>query len=552
MTSRPVPGPSDATSPLFGSPTGIALEARGQKVPPLSGARRRRGIPGNGSGADSASPGDGAGQDGASRAGRLVVVSNRVPVPSEGATSSAGGLAVALDAALKVRGGLWFGWSGKTSVSDPEALDVIQAGPVTFAVSDLSKTDVNDYYSGFANQALWPICHYRLDLAQYDRRHAAAYFRVNEFFARKLARLLRPDDVVWIHDYHFIPLAATLRQLGLTNRIGFFLHIPWPPSDVASALPVYETLLRSFSAYDVIGFHTPQDADNFGGCLVREGIGKPLGDGTYEALGRTFRVGAFPVSIDTESFRRTAAQADRTAVVRRARESLGGRKLLIGVDRLDYSKGILHRIEAFCSFISAHPEAHNRVTYFQITPKSRSNVPEYKKMQRDIAERIGATNGTYGEIDWVPIRYINKAIGHSALAGLYRLARVGLVTPLRDGMNLVAKEYVAAQVEDDPGVLVLSRFAGACHELDGALLVNPYDVEGTAAAIARAIDMPVEERRERWTGMLKHLQHHTAQHWADTFISALTEDPATLAAAAMDDIGFGAPEPSGVSTHSTH
>ena len=551
MTSRPVPGPSDAFPPVIGSPSAIEVEARLESVP-LSGARPRRGAPVTGSQQAGISAGDGKGQDGASRGGRLVVVSNRVPVPSDGATSSAGGLAVALDAALKARGGLWFGWSGKTGASDPEALDVIQAGPITFAVSDLSKSDVKEYYSGFANQALWPICHYRLDLAQFDRRHAAAYFRVNEFFARKLARLLRSDDVVWVHDYHFIPLAVTLRQMGFTNRIGFFLHIPWPPSDVASALPVYETLLRSLTAYDVVGFHTEQDVENFVGCLVREGIGRPLGDGWYEALGRVFQVGAFPVSIDTEGFRRTAAQADRTAVVRRAKESLDDRKLIIGVDRLDYSKGILHRIEAFCSFIGEHPEAHNRVTYFQITPKSRSDVAEYKQMQRDIAERIGATNGTYGEIDWVPIRYINKTIGHSALAGLYRLAGVGLVTPLRDGMNLVAKEFVAAQSEEDPGVLVLSRFAGACHELDGALLVNPYDIESTAAAIARALEMPIEERRERWSGMYSHLQHHTAQHWADTFIEALIEDEPALAAAAVDDIGFGAPEPSGATTYSTH
>src|SRR5215218_10823413 len=378
----------------------------------------------------------GSAADVARTAGRLVVVSNRVPVPSNAGSPNAGGLAVALDAALKQRGGLWFGWSGATVNGREPETQAHAFGNVAYAVSDLSDRDLEDFYHGFANRALWPVCHYRLDLTGFNRRNTAGYFRVNEFFARKLARLLRPDDVVWIHDYHFIPLAATLRQMGFANRIGFFLHIPWPPSDVASALPVYETLLRSFAAYDLIGFHTPQDAENFGGCLAREGIGTPLGDGYYEALGRVVRVGAFPVSIDTEGFRRTAANADRTAVVRRASESLGGRKLIIGVDRLDYSKGILHRVEAFCSFIAAHSEARNRVTYFQITPKSRSEVPQYKKMQREIAERIGATNGTYGEIDWVPIRYINKAIGHSALAGLYRLARVGLVTPLRDGMNL--------------------------------------------------------------------------------------------------------------------
>jgi trehalose 6-phosphate synthase len=428
----------------------------------------------------------------------------------------------------------------------------VQAGPVTFAVSDLAKRDLDEYYAGFANRALWPICHYRLDLAQFDRRHAAAYFRVNEFFARKLARLLRGDDVVWVHDYHFIPLAVTLRQMGFANRIGFFLHIPWPPSDVASALPVYETLLRSLTAYDVVGFHTEQDVENFVGCLVREGIGRPLGDGWYEALGRVFQVGAFPVSIDTEGFRHTAAAADRAAVVRRTKESLGARKLLIGVDRLDYSKGIRQRIEAFCAFVNAHPEARNRVTYLQITPKSRSDVPEYKTMQREIAEQIGATNGAFGDLDWTPIRYVNKAVAHSALAGLYRLARVGLVTPLRDGMNLVAKEFVAAQTEEDPGVLVLSRFAGACHELEGAVLVNPYDIEGTAAAIARALEMPVEERRERWRPMIKHLERFTAEHWCGMFLAALSQERPAMSPADVDDIGFAPADGDGAATHSTH
>ena len=551
MTSRPLQGAWDL-NPATEIPGGTSSALPdGDGFGAASLARSRRSVALNGTPrapVREASDGVGASKG----TGRLVVVSNRVPVPGDGSGSSAGGLAVALDAALKARGGVWFGWSGKAGTSDPEALSIVEAGPVTFAVSDLSKRDLDEYYSGFANRALWPICHYRLDLAQFDRRHAAAYFRVNEFFARKLAGLLRADDVIWVHDYHFIPLAMTLRQLGFANRIGFFLHIPWPPSDVASALPVYETLLRSLTAYDLIGFHTPQDVENFVNCLVREGIGAPLGDGWYAAEGRTFRIGAFPVSIDTQAFRATAVSAERAALVRRLKESLGGRKLIIGVDRLDYSKGIRQRIEAFCAFLTEHPEARDRVSFLQITPKSRSEVPEYKRMQREIAEQIGATNGAFGDVDWTPIRYINKTVGHAALAGLYRLAHVGLVTPLRDGMNLVAKEFVAAQPEDDPGALVLSRFAGACHELDGALLVNPYDIEGTAACIARAIEMPVEERRERWSAMMRHLETHTAAHWCETFLSALADAQPALDPAEIGDIG--AASHAGVTTapRSTH
>lgn len=465
------------------------------------------------------------------RAGRqrLVVVSNRVPVPTKSGVPSAGGLAVALDGALKQRGGLWFGWSGKTKGSgdgagDQDGLTVQEAGPVTFAVADLSKKDLDEYYFGFANRSIWPICHYRVDLLQVDKSNTAGYFRVNDAFARKLAPLLRPDDIIWIHDYHFIPLAAALRQMGFANRIGFFLHIPWPPSDIASALPAYETMLRSLTAYDVVGFHTPQDADNFTNCLVRERIGRPVGQGWYEADGRRFQIGVFPVGIDTATFRKTARDAERNLLVKRMLASMGDRDLIIGVDRLDYSKGIRQRIEAFSCFISGHPSARNRVTYLQVTPKSRSEVPEYRKMQHEIAEQVGSANGNFGDVDWTPIRYVNKNVGHAALAGLYRMARVGLVTPLRDGMNLVAKEYVAAQRPGDPGVLVLSRFAGAAHEMDGALLVNPYDTEATASTIARALAMPLGERRERWETMMARLEANTVEDWCRTFLDALAED----------------------------
>ncbi|MBF9194937.1 alpha,alpha-trehalose-phosphate synthase (UDP-forming) [Microvirga terrestris] len=453
---------------------------------------------------------------------RLVVVSNRVPVRRDGA-SKAGGLTVALEGALKRSGGLWFGWSGETVDNPSDQAKVSQAGNITFAVLDLSQQDYDEYYAGFANRALWPVCHYRLDLVQIERQELDGYFRVNRAFAASLAPLLRPDDVIWVHDYHFIPLAAELRRLGFKNRIGFFLHIPWPPSDVASALPAYQQLLQGFGAYDLVGFHTPQDAENFQRCLIRENIGSPIGTGEHQIENHKVRIGAFPVGIDTETFVRAAANAERNALVRRTKASLGDRDLIIGVDRLDYSKGLKQRIEAFSCFVKSNPDFRNRVTYIQITPKSRSDVPEYQRMQREIAEQAGWTNGSLGEVDWTPVRYVNRTVGHAALAGLYRMSRIGLVTPLRDGMNLVAKEFVAAQQPDDPGVLILSRFAGAAHELDGAILVNPYDTEACAAAIAQALRMPLEERRERWDSMMARLRTNTVEAWCQRFLSSLSD-----------------------------
>ena len=453
-----------------------------------------------------------------------MVVSNRVTLPAKGGAAPAGGLAVALQAALEERGGIWMGWSGKSSgTKDPEPLSLQEHGNITYALTDLTKTDVEEYYEGFANRVLWPICHYRLDLAEYGRKEMAGYFRVNRFFAHRLAPLLQEDDVIRVHDYHLIPLAAELRQMGIKNKIGFFLHIPWPPADVLFTMPVHEEIMRGLSHYDLVGFQTDHDLANFAGGLVREEIGKALGDGLFTSYGRTFKGGAYAIGIETAAFADFARNAARNIMVRKARQSIEGRDLIIGVDRLDYSKGITQRIDAFEHFVKTNPGYHNKVTYLQITPKSRSEVPEYESMQRTVAEQAGRANGAIGTVDWVPIRYINRSIGRPVLAGLYRLAKIGLVTPLRDGMNLVAKEYVAAQDPEDPGVLVLSRFAGAARELKGALLVNPYDIEGTANAIARGLAMSLEERQERWSGMMEHLLEHDVMRWCDDFLTDLRD-----------------------------
>lgn len=455
--------------------------------------------------------------------GKLIIISNRVPLPDKHGNAPAGGLAVALQAALEEKGGLWMGWSGKVisdNLQQPH-LNIQKHDNIEYALLDLASTDVDEYYAGFANRMLWPLCHYRLDLIDYERKDMAGYFRVNRLFAEQLQSLIQPDDIIWVHDYHLIPLAAELRRLGVKNRIGFFLHIPWPSADIVFTLPVHETIMRGLVSYDLIGFQTDYDLENFTGCISRENIAIPLGENRFKTGSHEFKTGKFGIGIETDKFTDTAQRSEKSALVRRMRESMTGRDLIIGVDRLDYSKGITNRIEAFEHFVQNNPEYKSKVTFLQVTPKSRSEVPEYAEMQSMVAEHAGRVNGALASVDWTPIRYITRSLNRNILAGLYRHAKVGLVTPLRDGMNLVAKEYVAAQDKNDPGVLVLSRFAGASRELDGALLVNPYDKESVSQAIRHALNMPLNERQYRYSSMIKHLHENDINHWCANYLDEL-------------------------------
>jgi len=371
---------------------------------------------------------------------------------------------------------------------------------------------------------LWPILHYRIDLAEFSRRDLSGYLRVNDNFARELHKILRPDDLLWVHDYHLMPVAKALRERGHKNRIGFFLHIPCPPPEILTALPNHERLLPSLCDYDLVGFQTGDDAFNFSRYLTRE-CGLHSRDFNFIAGDRTVRVGAFPVGIETEAFVHLARNSMRLPFVKRVMKSLNGRVLIIGVDRLDYSKGIAQRLSAFERFLQKQPEWRGKVTYLQIAPKTRTEIPEYADIEQEIGLAAGRINGDFGEADWTPIRYVNRAYGHATLAGLYRAARVALVTPLRDGMNLVAKEYVASQNPDDPGVLILSRFAGAAHECKTALLVNPYDPDSVAAALGQAISMSLGERRERHDAMFRTLSRNDIRHWAQGFLTELEREP---------------------------
>ena len=467
---------------------------------------------------------------------RLVVVSNRVGVPD--GSARAGGLEVAIRAALKRRGGLWFGWSGRIAESNSGPAKRVDQDNISYVTVDLLKDDYDEFYNGFANRVLWPILHYRLDLAEFTRRDLGGYFRVNEYFARHLEAQLKPDDVIWVHDYHLIPFAKALRDRGHKNRIGFFIHIPCPPPEILTALPNHEQLIPALCEYDLVGFQTEVDATNFSRYLANECGLKRIDDNTFVYGERHVRVGVFPVGVETEAFQRLARRAIGSAFVRDVMESLSGRAMIIGVDRLDYTKGIPERMDAFERFLTNFPDLRGKVTYLQITPRSRSGIPEYADISRKVSGAVGRINGIFGEASWTPVRYINKAHSRTALAGLYRGARAALVTPLRDGMNLVAKEYVAAQDESDPGVLILSRFAGAARECAAALLVNPYDPEGVAIAINRALSMPLSERRQRQQQNYRVLVRNDITQWAERFL-ALLEPASNEAEPAIAPAGGG-------------
>jgi trehalose 6-phosphate synthase len=453
---------------------------------------------------------------------RIVIVSNRVAVPDTSRTPVAGGLAVAVKAALKNRNGLWFGWSGRIEEKPDEEPRTVEVNKIAYALIDLSENDFQEYYNGLANRVLWPILHYRVDLQEYSRADATGYLRVNSIFADKLSDMIREDDILWVHDYHLMPLGRELRARGHKNPIGFFLHIPCAPPDILQTLPYHKEILGSLSYYDLVGFQTDNDRDNYAQYLVLQGAREGRND-TYEVDGRQVRLGVFAVGIETAVYHRLARNAVRSPLVARVKESLSGHRLVLGVDRLDYSKGIPQRIRAFESFLEHNPEWRGRLTFLQITPKSRADIKEYGEIEAEVTSLIGRINGRFGDAAWTPIRYINRSYSRTALAGMYRAADVAMATPLRDGMNLVAKEFLAAQDPEDPGVLILSEFAGAAAKLDEALIVNPHEIEGVAAALKRALEMPREERRARHASMLEYLLEHDIKHWADEYLMTLGE-----------------------------
>jgi trehalose 6-phosphate synthase len=449
---------------------------------------------------------------------RLIIVSNRVSMPQ--AEGAQGGLAVALQAALRESGGIWFGWSGEQVEKFTGQVGFQEADGVRCAVVDLEEQDVDEYYNGYANRTLWPLMHYRVDLAEYSRHFGEGYERVNSRFADTLSVLVESDDLIWVHDYHLMPLAWMLREKGSSNRMGFFLHTPWPPTRLLVSLPHHDRLVRSLFSYDVLGFQTDEWLDSFRHYCETEMGGTVDGD-WITVDGRTIRAIACPIGIDAEEFIAASQSKQASDANQLIRASLQDRTLIIGVDRLDYSKGLEERLESYERLLKTYPETHRNVVMLQVAPPSRGAVESYRLVRLDLEGQAGRINGAFAHVDWTPIRYVNRGYPRAELAGLYRAARIGLVTPLRDGMNLVAKEYVAAQDPDDPGVLILSRFAGAAHQLDEALLVNPYAREEVADAINRALHMSKAERKDRWKSLIKGIKEQDVMWWRRQFVELL-------------------------------
>jgi trehalose 6-phosphate synthase len=453
----------------------------------------------------------------------IVVVSNRV-ARIEADEPITGGLASALLPVVKNSGAVWVGSSGRVrDASAKDSFAEIEAfGAGALATVDLPAAHYKGYYEGFANSGLWPALHSRADLIHVTVENYRSYREVNAFMARALLRFNRADATFWIQDYHFLTLGSELRRLGIEQPIGFFLHTPWPARTMMYSVPHHRELVLAMLDYDLIGFQTLQDQQNFKD-YVRHELGLAVANDTVVSGEGRARLATFPIGINVEDFAARAAKAAARPDVARLRASLQNTKLVLGVDRLDYSKGIANRIRAIDRMLVAEPELKRQVSLLQIAVPSRGQIEAYRQLKTELETLVGEVNGRHSDVYWTPIRYLNKGFAQSTLAGFYRMAQVGLVTPLQDGMNLVAKEYVAAQNPSDPGVLVLSEFAGAARELDTAVLVNPHDIDGMAQKISKALGMAVEERRERWTAMIGKLRSTSVQSWFADFIAELAD-----------------------------
>ncbi len=458
---------------------------------------------------------------------RLVVVSNRVPVPSAGC--AAGGLAVALDGLMEKRGGLWFGWSGGVSdVAASQAPKVVHTAGVDYATVDLTREEHESYYNAFSNGVLWPLLHTMPELMQYDRQDARIYREVNIRLANQLAALLQPSDVVWLHDYHLLPMSAALREAGVRNPIGFFLHIPFASPDILATVPEMAGYVREMLHADLIGFQTENDLNNFANAAeLMAGASRALGNTlqvqTPHGGSRRVRLGVFPVEIEGRSFARMAADMASSPPADGLVASLGGQKLLLGIERLDPTKGLLQRMAGLRTLLETRPGWRRQLTMLQVAASSRKDVTSYQALRTALDREAGALNADLGEPDWTPLRFVTRGVDRSVAAGYMRVAQVGVVTPLRDGMNLVAKEYVAAQDPSDPGVLVLSRFCGAAQQFDAAVMVNPHDADAMAEALQAALTMKLGERQERWQALWAAIEHRSPLVWGRSFLTALLQ-----------------------------
>ena len=453
---------------------------------------------------------------------RLVVVSNRVPPaddlgPTYQDTVAVGGMVSAVKTLMRERGGLWLGWSGRSTARRGLGAPTVTraGGAVELATIDLSEDETNLYYTGFSNRTLWPLLHSFTERVSIRTETYRAYRRINRRFADALYPLLNPDDLVWVHDYQLLMLGLYLRQAGWQGKLGYFLHVPFPPPEIFAILPWAAEMLESLLSYDLIGVHTEGYRRNLVDALKRE-LGGGLDGEVFSLAGGDTRIGVHPIGIEPEAFR-TASQNSMTDL--RGLLSLPGGedyKIIVGVDRLDYTKGIPEKLRAFDRLLERYPHMRGRVTLVQISSPSRTRVPEYAREREQVEMLVGQINGKFSEAGWVPVRYLYRSFSQGELAGFYHHADVGMVTPLRDGMNLIAKEFVAAQ-GDDPGVLLLSKFSGASEELTDAIVVNPYDNDGTAEQLYQALRMSGDERARRWKSLMQVVRGNTVHDWGQRF-----------------------------------
>jgi trehalose 6-phosphate synthase/phosphatase len=469
---------------------------------------------------------------------RLLVASNELPwaLESSGAHSpwqlrtTYGGLVSGLRPVLESRGGVWLGATGAASDGRPSGGVLIERdAPYSLRAIELDEAEIRDYERGFSNQVLWPMFHGLPDHSLIEADYWPVYGRVNRKFARELAELHREGDLVWVQDYPLLLVGRELRALGITAGVAFFLHTPFPPPELFFRIPWAEELLDALAAYDLVGFQTERHVANFLACIRRLDPDPELGAGhPVMTLGarfdggalRRYRVGAFPIGVDFYDIARAAGEAEVTERVRALRRSLGERKLLLGVDRLDYTKGVRHKLKAFAALLDHHPEWQGKVVLAQVVIPSREGIPAYDQLKLDIEGLVGEINGRFSKPGWIPVLYRYRPLEARELLVHYRLADAMAVTPLEDGMNLVSKEYCAANVEQS-GALVLSRFAGAATQLaDGALMVNPWDELGLAEAFHRALTLEPEERRQRMERLRATVRNEDVFHWAGGFLKA--------------------------------
>jgi trehalose 6-phosphate synthase len=440
--------------------------------------------------------------------------------------AQAGGVAVVLSDVMRATRGLWFGWSGEIR-ADPAVSIATDERGVTLATLPMTRDEHDGFYLGYSNSVLWPVFHNRLDLARFDPSYFETYAAFNCKVAAALAPLLRRDDVIWVHDYHFMLLAQELRKLRVRNRIGFFLHVTMPPPEAYLAIPEHREISAALSAYNLIGLQTAHDVTNALRCLY-ESVGAQCDDGTTVRAGYgTTAIDCFPIGIDAGYF--APRKADPAV-------EAGNAIRILGVDRLDYSKGLPQKFSAFQHFLEKYPGHKRKVVLTQIAAPTRESVGAYKSIRKELESLSGSINGAHGDLDWVPVQYIHRAIARRKLGEIYRSAKVALVTPLCDGMNLMAKEYVASQHPADPGVLVLSKFAGAAEQLNEALLVNPHNADEIADALHQALTMDLEERKYRHAAMLKIIQSQSSEMWFHSFVDRLrreTPDKARRSALAV-------------------